>query len=306
VTRPATPGLKPAVSVTSDDTIWRDEARWKIDQTKKLSSVPANDQAEASLRVQILVGEEILYALLSEPTVENPNPGANLSAFRDKHALRIWNFLGNSSLLFGRIPGDGGKPLWDILTSASSLEVLSEPETIDGHFTWIVHSRGPHGIHRIWFDPESGGLPRRIEIRKGIGDLYQDEQIGSRPDESEPKRRSKAGEVTFNRSRQAIVVQYDQFELKKLGDQFVIMGFDACSEETSEKDVRNIAKAKYRIRSFERQEGPWPIDPIQFDIPIAEGIPVGIFENAPLEFGRMSATRYADWVDGKLRDRPEN
>jgi hypothetical protein len=237
--------------------------------------------------------------------VERPNPKAHLSAFRGNQALRIWIYLGKSSLQFGRVPGDGGQPLWDVLTSASSLEVLPEPESIDGHVTWIVESRGKYGIHRIWFDPESGGLPRRIEVRKGLGDLYQDEQIGSRPEESEPMAREKSGSIRFNRSRQSILTRYDNFELRKQGDQYVIMAFNSRNETAFEKDVRHVGEATYRVRTFERRDEPWPTDPIQFDIPIDEKRPVGVFENAPLEFGSMSATRYADWVDGKLRDRPQ-
>ena len=48
----------------------------------------------------------------------------------------------------------------------------------------------------------------------------------------------------------------------------------------------------------------WPEEAFQFDIKIPNELRVGIYVNAPLEFGAAVADTYEEWIDGKLQKRP--
>lgn len=304
-TRVHKPRAKPESTWNTEETIWRDDSRWKLDQTRKREPYSPDDRGATPLRTQTVVDPQHLSVQLSAATPDNPNPRPNVTSYRDEHELRIWNILGNSSLHFGRLPGDGGLPLWQILETASGLKVRPEPEVIDGHTTWIVESSGKYGNHKIWFDPECGGLPRRIEVSKRQGDLYQDEQIGSRPETPREERGSrKSGEVRFSPTRRGVFQRFDNFVLEyEARDLYVIKAFDVHSQTDYDQELRVAQDLKYRVRSFEKHLEKWPSDPIVLDLRIPEGAIVAIFENAPLEYGSMSATRYAEWIDGKVRDR---
>jgi hypothetical protein len=252
---------------------------------------------------QTLVGEDIIRASLPKGPPQDPQQRPSVIAYRDDHARRVWDMLSPAQVVFGHIEGDAGYPLWAVMGEASNLELLPDPEEIGGDETWVLKSRGKFGEHTVWFDPQKGGLPRRIEIRKQNGDLYNDEQLGSRPADS-PPRRGKPGQPAPFEARQDIFDRIDNIQVEEKDGVFVITGFDCAHRFTRVRTRKPVeTRSEFRIRAIE-------IDPkltegaLEFDIKIPNSTRVGVFLNAPLEFSSGSPDTYEEWNDGKLQKPP--
>ena len=107
----------------TDATIIRDANRWKVDGVTKIT-VPASATRpkpwQQTILTQTLAGcemiqaNELLTTQLIDPNLEDPQAYA-MNAYLDEHVNRIFSMLGLTSILFGRIPGDGALPLWKIM-----------------------------------------------------------------------------------------------------------------------------------------------------------------------------------------------
>src|SRR5262249_15084364 len=146
-------------------TIYRAGGRWKKDRWLFTRGDPAD--REGAIREQTLIGGEVMReSLRYEAPDDPPLLMPIIMAVREDIATRRWMQIGPRMVLFGRVSGDGGYPLWTILRESGSLELLPQTEIIDGSETYVVKSQGKFGEHRLWLDLACGGLPRRIEIKK--------------------------------------------------------------------------------------------------------------------------------------------
>jgi hypothetical protein len=85
------------------------------------------------------------------------------------------NLLGGAAL-YGILPGDGGTSLVDILRAAPNVDDVPT-EVIGGQTTYRIDTQGPWGRHSVWLDPQSGFLPRRIQVLKRGSDRVNDRSV---------------------------------------------------------------------------------------------------------------------------------
>jgi hypothetical protein len=290
---------------TRDLTILRDASRWKLDEIRRGKRLINGNLSEFGFWNQTLVADEIIEAALHRLPPQDPQERPHVIALRDNHPRRVWTRLYLPSVLFGYMPGDGGFPLWMVMGEDTKLELLPEPEKIAGIETWVLKSRGKYGEHKVWFDPASDGLPRRIEIRKQFGDLLNDEQLGSRPPEESVPTKAKRGQPRPPSARQDVFTRIDNIQIDNKNGVFLITAFDYKHRFKYVKTQKEIeSRRELRVRAIDVDPKSWPEDAFQFDIKIPNELSVGIFINAPLEFGSAVADTYEEWIDGKLQKRP--
>lgn len=288
-----------------DLTILREASRWKVDEIQRGKRQVDGQPAEFGFWHQTLVGDEVIQAQLFNPPPQDVQQRPIVTAFRDAHTHRVWSILRLPRTIFGRLEGDGGLPLWTVMGEDTVLELFPEPEKIGHVETWILKSRGRYGEHKVWFDPANGGLPRRIEVRKQLGDLLNDEQLGSRapgePGPTNPER----GQPQPPAARKDVFVQLDNIQIENKSGLFVMTAFDYRLRYQVIKTQKEIERREeLRVRTIDVDPKPGSEDAFQFDIKIPNELRVGIFTNAPLEFGSARADTYEEWIDGKLRKRP--
>ena len=279
-----------------DLTILRDGTRWTIDRALRSTTVENGNRSETQGREQILIGDEMITAgqhvrgdVLGLPIV---------AATRSEQvATRPWLNLGHCAVLFGRMIGDGGYPLWTVMRESGSLERLPESEVVDGVETWVLTSRGKYGEHRVWLDPASGGLPRRMEVHKHPGNLLDEEQLGTKlvsNVESQPDPRGRT-QVFGSRPRSEFSSRIDKIQIEDRAGVFVITGFEEDSNTTYVDGKNSKGKKEHKFR-VAVAPNDFPEDAFQLQIAIPNGTRVLVTEN-----GRPIDTKF-EWVDGKIRE----
>jgi hypothetical protein len=196
--------------------------------------------------------------------------------------------------------GDAGLPLWSVMRGAASLELLPQTEIVAGVETYVLKSSGKYGEHQLWLDLASGGLPRRIEIHKQAGNLFNDEQLGTSP-APDTEARPDASRPLALPARREYSSRIDKIQIEKREGAFVITGFEDEFSIT-------YATGKVLERRSEFKAGVVDINPefpenaFRFDVAIPNGTRVSVVENFPLEYqGRIDSNH--EWVDGKIRER---
>ena len=290
-------------------TIFRDGPRWKFD---RFLIPKGNRPGSSRKREQTLIGDEIVRVSLKyDPLDDMPRVmEMGMMAIREHVATRSWPQLLSASVLFGRINGDAGYPLWTVMREAGSLELLPQTEVVDGAETYVLKSVGKYGEHRVWLDAASGGLPRRIEIDKQSGNLLNDEQLGSTPFPKEtpldPNRRI---QIPVRRPRSAASTRIDKIHIENKDGLFVITGFEE-EGRTTFSDGKNpepndgTTPPPKRGHKFRVDIDPkdFPEDAFRFAIAIPNGTPVSVLDNYPLEYQGPVKTEH-EWVDGKIQNR---
>ena len=125
--------------------------------------------------------------------------------------------VGPDRALDGITLGGDNKSFAEIMRQASSLRLRAEMEIVSGRPTYVLEAETKYGRHILWIDAEAGFNPRRVTIRKTVGDFYNAAKVGDPPDPSPSTVRppypwcAKVGtELTV-----------DSIEIKKLGEAFV-------------------------------------------------------------------------------------
>lgn len=183
-------GENDRVTETHERTITRDGSRWKVAQVSRMVRTVNGTKREGGVRQEMIVGEHLIEV------GQMPDGTVRISAFLDPTVVKTvqigtqtvkrdptrahWNALGGAEVLFGRFPGDDDQPLWDVMREAPTLTLSPDTEDIDSVPTYVLKSVGKFGEHTVWIDRAHGSLPRRIEIRKQLGNLLDGTQLGSR------------------------------------------------------------------------------------------------------------------------------
>jgi len=220
-----------------------------------------------------------------------------VSAWRDDRiAQRTWLQLGRYSVLFGRLSGDAGIPIWTIMREAESIDLLPTTEVVDGVETFVLKSRGKYGQHQVWLDPASGGLPRRIEIQKIAGNLFNDEQLGTN---SAPDVEQAAGRRLRLPARREYSDRIYKICVENKGRLFAITGFDDEFSITYADGKKQAGKKEYKVRALDVDPNPIPENALEFDVEIPNGTRVVVYDNFPLEYSGRADINH-EWVDGKI------
>jgi hypothetical protein len=288
----------------------RDAARWKVNDMTKIT-VPAGatrpkpwvqtSWTQTLAGCEMIQANELLMTQLIDPNLGNPQANG-VAAFLDNHSNRVWDNLGSTRVLFGRMEGDAGLPLWKIMGEDTLLELLPDSETVAGVETYVLTSRGKYGEHKVWFDPSGGGLPRRIEVQKHNGNLYNDEQLGSRTtQEAATKSEAKRPRPSHLESAYKI----DNIQIEKKAGVFVITAFDCDSGHITEGGEKQLWRRRsFRLRAIDVDPEPWPEGTFRFDVKIPDGLILAMYENAPLKIdGTTNPASTYEWRDGRPQRR---
>jgi len=291
-------------------TLFRDGSRWKTDRLL----IPIGDRPNQKVREQTLIGDEIVsVSLRYDPVDDKPRLGFfGLTAFRDRIATRTWSHIG-CPILFGRTVGELGSPLWTVMREAGSLELLPQTEMIDGIETYVLKSRGKFGEHKLWLDPASGALPRRIEVHKLPGDLLNDEQLGTAtaPANAEPQPGTgRQIPRPVMRPHREYWTRIDKIQIENQKGIFVITGYEDEGRITfvddkpppdgdAKKTLGMKVEHKFRV-DVDPQE--FPEDAFKFAVEIPNGTLVSVLDSYPLQYQGPVKTDH-EWFDGKIRPR---
>lgn len=82
--------------------------------------------------------------------------------------------------LEGYFIGSGNQPIAEHMLAAKHRD-LGQPEKIGGHICEVVSAATPYGRAKIWIAPSLGYTAQKIELRKGLDDLYFDKPISQAP-----------------------------------------------------------------------------------------------------------------------------
>ncbi len=295
-----------------ETTVFRDGPRWKAERLL----VRTDDNGPGrKTREQTLIGDEIVMLSLTYDPLDDKPRLFGLTAACERVAVRTWTVgrLG-CDVLFGRMIGDLGAPLWTVMREAGSLELLPGTEKIDGFETYLLKSRGKFGEHKVWLDPASGALPRRIEVHKLPGDLLNDEQLGTGvapPPVAEPQTKTGRRSPSLNGAPLSEHwTRIDKIQIENQKDVFFIAAYESEIKITlagakpvpddGAKQPSGI-KGEYKFR-VDVDPLEFPEDAFRFAIVIPDGTPVKVIDSYPLRYQGPVKTEH-EWVAGKIRAR---
>ena len=213
------------------------------------------------------------------PRIENINvmlPGEDKG---DDHG----RYLDWSDVVFGVTPCDARRPIWKVMREAGTLELLPEERVIDEHPTRVLRSSGPYGRHTLYLDPKFGFLPRRVEVHKQTGHLWNDVQLGV---EQNPSARVPEAARARLKARGMLQPNYEisdssslitNFQIEEKSGQFVTTAFDYLQKQTIKTEGRveeKQEKTEYRGRVFEVNPENWPANAFDNSVDIPDGTPV--------------------------------
>ena len=305
-----TPSVKKvSVAMTDERTVVRDRSRWNIINVSRVTNIPDGTQNQRSRRFESIVGDQVR-------SLQSSQQGLFLTAWLDRDRATkteqpggqddpnrmVWKMLGGAKFLFGRLSGDADEPIWDVMREASTLELLPETEEVGGVQTHVLNSHGKYGEHTVWLDSKSGGLPRRIEIRKQLGNLYDDNQLGVLAGQSgdEPRRIVKVGSgngitgIFQKPDIREFSLRIDKIELENKNGVFVMTSWN--SEENT---TTGNAKTERRVRSEHSVPsvnfGPEAVkeDAFRFHADIPNKTRVIVMDGGP-------GAEY-EWIDGEIK-----
>jgi len=208
-------------------------------------------------------------------------------------------YLDWSDVVFGVTPCDARVPIWKVMREAGKLELLSEEQVIDQHPTRVLRSTGPYGTHTLYLDPKFGFLPRRVEVHKQNGHLWNDIQLGV---EQTPSARVPAATRERLKARGMLQPNFEisdssslitNIQIEEKNGQFVTTAFDYVQKQTIKTEGRveeKQEKTEYRGRVFEVNPENWPANAFDNSVDIPNGTAV----RTP------NPGRSLVWKDGKV------
>jgi hypothetical protein len=273
-------------------TLFRHGRRWKLDILFRTITIEKGNRSENHAREQTLIGDEVIHVTQFYSASRSQPSTPIVSCTRGEGIPgRSFPKPGQHSVLFGRLSGDGDNPLWSIMREAGSLELLPETEIVDGVETHVLKSVGRYGEHQLWLDPASGGLPRRIEVRKRPGHLLNSEQLGASPapDFNKPIK-------TIRGLYREYSSRIDKIQIENRDGVFVMTGFESEENSTLSNGKPRVNKIETKFRVIDIDPKELPENCFRADIEIPNGTRVWVTEN-----DQKIATKF-EWVDGKIRE----
>lgn len=111
----------------------------------------------------------------------------------------------------------GDKSFVETMREAPSLRLREKMENVDGHATYVLEADTKYGKHILWIDPEYGFNPRRMVIRKKIGDFHQKSKLGVAPPPLRPGLNAMIPWCAKVRTELTV----ESIEIEKVGEVFV-------------------------------------------------------------------------------------
>jgi hypothetical protein len=198
------------------------------------------------------------------------------------------------------------------MRETGSLELVPQTEMIDGVETYVLKSRGKYGEHKVWLDPASGALPRRVEIHKHAGNLLNDYQLGTEiaPDAEVPANPRRANARPAARPPGSPRwTRIDNIRIGQHDGAFVITGYEQSGGRLTLADDKNGPQQKADERppvilkqNFQVDVDPkeFPDDAFRLSIAIPNGTRVLVADKYPIEHrGPMQLEH--EWIDGKIQ-----
>ncbi|MSR58685.1 MAG: hypothetical protein EXS05_13700 [Planctomycetaceae bacterium] len=186
------------------------------------------------------------------------------------------------------------------MREASTLTLSPEAEEIDGMPTYMLKSRGKFGEHTVWIDPAHGGLPRRIEIRKQLGDLYDGNQLGSRIGlAKEPLRKPGQGLPNMQPPDiRAFSLRIDNVQIENKEGVFVLTAWKATEKITFGDGRSGDRQTELSVSAVDFKPETLPDDAYRPEIEIPDKTTVQVTDG-------LAGTQY-EWVGGKIQVRGGN
>jgi len=197
-------------------------------------------------------------------------------------------YLNSFDFVLGRTPCDAREYLWTLMSEATSLELSPDAKLVAGHKTRVLKSTGRFGEHKVWLDPEFGFLPRQVVVSKQSGHLFNAIQLGV---EQDPSARVPAAARARLQARGMTIQpkytieksesRFENIQLAKSEDRFVITGFDYIQEQTfkfADRVEQKKLKTEYRVQIVDFQPDVWPSKAFETTVTIPNGTPVSSAE----------------------------
>jgi len=198
--------------------------------------------------------------------------------------------VGFGRVLDGITFGDDNKSFVEVMQQAPSLRLREEMEIIDGYATYVLEADNKYGQHILWIDPEYGFNPRRMVIRKAIGDFYNKTKLGDTPPPLSPKLNLAIPWCAKVRTELTV----DSIKIEKSGEVFVPVSAKVVEHMDYENGQFTEWISTYRRTNINfNPDFDAMMEAFLADIP--EGTPV-FFQD---ERG-LSGVRY-EWFNGKVR-----
>jgi hypothetical protein len=307
------------VKETGTRVIYRDEARWMVADIRRRTQSANGASHELATRQELVVGDQLISFNLIESRDGMPVPidqGLQIVAWLERKMGRttegaeqgvaneseqmIGRMLGGVQTLFGRFSGDGEQPIWDVMRDSSALELLPETEVIGGVETSVVRSEGKFGTHMLWLDPKYGGLPRRIEITRKLGNLYNDNQLGSRIGQpQEPLRAGGKGPPPNQKpDLRESWLRIDDVRIEKKDGVFVMTAWNEDWKLTRGDGKTMGERVEFSVSSVNFKPETWPDSAFRPSMEVPNKTRVTARDG-------IRGTEY-EWVGGKVQVRAGN
>jgi hypothetical protein len=303
-------GENGSIAETHERTIIRNGPQWKVADVIRTIRTTNGTKQEGGLRAEMIVAEQLLEVLrtidgtvqvsawLDPTTVKKTQVGTQVLTI---DPARIhWRMLGGAETLFGRFPGDADQPLWEVMREAATLSLLPDTEEIDGAATYVLKSQGKFGEHTVWIDPARGSLPRRIEIRKELGNLLNSNQLGSRIGLADEKQRQpgRGPPSTQPPDIRAFSARIGSIQIENKGGVFVMTAWKVESKTTFGNGAPGEHRTENSVTVVDFKPEASSKDAFRPGIEIPEKSGVRVQDGLP-------GTEY-EWVGGKVQIRGGN
>jgi len=281
---------------TNERSVVRDGTHWKVGKDSRFTIVENGTKREGGDYREMVVGGQLLEV------IKNLDGTVAVTAWLDPTRVKQlpWRALGGAESVFGRFEGDADKPLWEVMRETSTLELLPETQEINGAKTYALESRGKFGEHTVWIDPDRGGLPRRIEIRKNLGDLYSEIQLGARVgavDEAPRKPGSipRAAPPRQPPDIRAFSLRVDDIQIEKRDGAFVMTAWKTEEKVTFGDGRPGDRREEHAVGAVDFKPETWPKDALRLTIEIPDKTRVSVRDG-------LDGTNY-EWIGGEVRVR---
>jgi hypothetical protein len=148
---------------------------------------------------------------------------------------------------------------------------------------FLLEANGRHGHYKLWLDPEVGYNPRRIEVRKQLGDLAGKKPLGSRPHDTSVGLWPEAREVAFE-----LIV--DSIAVDSLQGAHVITHFTQTQTQTFEQGATTVWKSVHSLSEIKLNPAFSP-ESFHVEMEIPNGTSITVDGEPNIQYR---------WYDGKI------